>query len=73
MDAVTTVTGEAERLVGRDPVLAGEQQLRGTVAIQKRLAQFMVGGLDDAWRDLTQGRLAIVLAPGPIVAEPESR
>ena len=37
------------------------------------LAQFMMGGLDDARRRLAQGGLGIVLAPGPGVAEPESR
>ncbi len=57
----------------RIALILGEQQLRASIAVQPVLAQFMVGGLNGARRHLAEGRLAIVLTPGPGVPEPERR
>jgi hypothetical protein len=57
----------------RVALILGEQQLRTALAAQPVLAQCMVGGLNGTRRHLTEGRLAIVLDPGPGVPEPERR
>src|SRR2546425_2669524 len=58
---------------GRVTLVLGEEQLRGSIALQPVLAELLVGGLNDARPRLAQGGFLIVLTPGPGVAEPQCR